>query len=183
VTKELMEPGENQRELWTRMCVFYERPGIAPALLELQARYAIDVPLFLAVLLGAVSGASPDEQDIAVITKQVSGWRQAVIVPLRNTREALKSFAGMMDRACVVRLREAIKKAELNAERVEVEFLETLLVRGGRTTERLSRERISGIALSVLRCSGNCSDNVLPALAASVVNEAIGLYDTPDAQG
>jgi len=177
-----MEPGENQLELWSRMCVLYQRTGIAPALLELQARYSLDVPLFLGVLLAAVSGISLDEEDIADIIKQVSGWRQAVIIPLRNTREAVKSFTGMTDRVDVVGLREAIKKVELDAERVEVGFLETLLVRECRTTEQLSFEQISAIALSVLRCSGHRSDNVLPALAAHVVEEAISLYDASGAQ-
>lgn len=44
-------------DLWTVMRKVYAMPGVAQACLELQERFELDVPLFLAVLQAAGKGS------------------------------------------------------------------------------------------------------------------------------
>ena len=109
------------------MVKVYARPGVAAACLRLQETYRLDVPLLLAVLFGCISGRQLDPAAIRALDDACASWRDEVIHPLRNVRTAMKSHPCMAAMPRVPALRESIKAAELNAERIEGEMLEELL--------------------------------------------------------
>ncbi|WP_287884720.1 TIGR02444 family protein [Paracoccus sp. (in: a-proteobacteria)] len=113
--------------LWPFMLKIYAAPGVAPACLRLQETYGLDIPLFLAVLHGAVLGKALDAAAIRALDASCAQWRQDVIHPLRRIRTAMKSDASLAWNPRVPALREAIKAQELTAERIEAEVLEALI--------------------------------------------------------
>ena len=100
----------------------YARPGVAPACLMLQDRHAQNVPL----LLWAVWARAGDAASIERATALARTWEEGVVAPLRAARRSLKAPAPPVDDVVREALREAVKAAELRAERVLLETLEGL---------------------------------------------------------
>lgn len=109
------------------MVKVYARPGVAAACLRLQEAYQLDVPLLLAVLFGRIAGRELDPAAIRALDDACAAWRDEVVRPLRNVRTAMKSHPWMASTPRVPALRESVKAAELNAEKIEGEMLEGLL--------------------------------------------------------
>ena len=108
--------------LWEWTLEAYSQPGVPEACLTLQDEHGLNT----AYLLWAVwaEGASDIQLNEAIgLTKS---WDEAVLKPIRAIRRRLKpTFPGMEDDAREG-LREDVKAAELRAERVLMETLETL---------------------------------------------------------
>ena len=121
------ETSEYPSRMWELMLRVYAQPGIAPACLRLQDVCGVDIPLFLAVLYAAASGADLNADGIRKLDHQCTEWRRTVVSPLRSIRIEMKSDPWMTLDARVSRLRENIKSLELAAERIEVDFLEEKL--------------------------------------------------------
>jgi uncharacterized protein (TIGR02444 family) len=93
----------------------YAAPGIADACIEAQDRHGLDVNLILLCCwLGVADRGRLSAADLAAVVARLAPWRGAVVVPLRGVRRWLK---GSRD-AGVAALREAVKEAELAAERL-----------------------------------------------------------------
>jgi uncharacterized protein (TIGR02444 family) len=103
-------------DLWAFSLAFYARPDVSPACLRCQDEAGADVDLLLFLLWQAQAGAQFSADEIAAIDRDVQAWREQVIEPLRAVRRYLKGreAAG---------LREAVKAAELAAERLELDAL------------------------------------------------------------
>jgi uncharacterized protein (TIGR02444 family) len=99
-------------EFWRFSLALYERPGVAPACIELQDRFGRDVIIALYCCWVGTSGrgrlAAPD---LAAIEANVRPWRQQVVEPLRHTRRSLKGVAGAEE------IYTRMKTIELEAER------------------------------------------------------------------
>jgi len=109
---------------WTFSLRLYARPGVAPACLALQDRHDLDVNVLLYCLwLGAERGVHVSESDTARITACVTPWFDAVVRPLRALRVDLKSDPHGAPPPLAASLRNDIKRAELDAERVEQQIL------------------------------------------------------------
>lgn len=111
-------------DLWSVMSKVYSMPGVAQACLELQDRFELDVPLFLAVLQAAGQGSRIDADAIRRLDERCDQWRTEVVRPLRGIRVRLKVNPWMESRPPVVSFRSALKTLELDAERLEVAVLE-----------------------------------------------------------
>ncbi len=114
-------------ELWPFMLQVYAAPGVAPVCLRLQETYGLDIPLFLAVLHGAVLDKALDAAAIRALDASCARWRQDVIHPLRRIRTVMKSGTILAWNPRIPALREAVKAQELMAERIEAEVLEALI--------------------------------------------------------
>src|SRR5690606_38416586 len=88
----------------------------------LQDRHAQNVPL----LLWALWARAGDAALIGRATALARSWEDGVVAPLRATRRNLKAPAPPVDDIAREALREAVKAAELQAERVLLETLEAL---------------------------------------------------------
>src|SRR5471032_958989 len=108
--------GRDAAELWAFSLEFYARPGIAETCLRLQDAHGLDVNLLLLCCwLGSSGRGRLSEADLAAAEARAAQWRQAVIVPLRAIRRALKPMNAA--------LYEAVKRVELDAEREEQSLL------------------------------------------------------------
>ena len=102
-------------ELWSFSLAFYDRAGIAAALLALQDNAGLNVDLVLfAIWLGLSGRGRLDERQVDAAARAVGPLELEVIEPLRAHRRRLKSVID----DDVQRLRESIKRLEMEAERV-----------------------------------------------------------------
>lgn len=112
--------------LWDFSIDRYGRENVAALCLELQANYKIDVNILLFLLWIGQQGRSivvPEGLD--AILAEVDVWHQTVVVPLRRVRQTLKGRPTQTPDA-QERLRNKIKSAELDAERLEQAMLQAL---------------------------------------------------------
>ena len=106
--------------LWRFSLELYGRPGVASACLDLQDRHGRDVNLLLFAAWIGISGRGRlNDADFDRAEEAIGPWRRAVIEPLRAARRHVKD-AGQTS------LYEALKSAELEAEHVAQDRLETL---------------------------------------------------------
>ncbi|MCD6073885.1 MAG: hypothetical protein K0Q70_768 [Rhodospirillales bacterium] len=111
---------------WNFSLRLYARPRVAPACLALQERRGIDVNVLLyCIWLGADRGVGVSEADAAKIAACVASWHDAVVRPLRAVRVDMKTARHGAPAALCDALRNDIKRAELDAERIEQQILFT----------------------------------------------------------
>ena len=114
----------NESSFWEFSLAFYARPGVAPACLELQDNDGIDVNVFFFLLFVAARERAVTRDDVSRIDVLVKAWRESAVVPLRTLRRRLKSGIGPFSTTETDTLRSAVKRIELEAERIEQEWLE-----------------------------------------------------------
>jgi len=112
---------------WNFSLAVYRDPAVQRECLELQDRYGIDVNLLLfCAFVGAVHAALLSADEVKQAASAVAEWQRDVVVGLRGVRRALKPLA--QDKAppgaAAAALRETVKAAELEAERIEQQMLE-----------------------------------------------------------
>ena len=111
---------------WTFSIQLYAKPGVAPACLALQERHGLDVNIVLyCAWLGAQRGVRVNIDDVTRIIESVRPWSEDVVVRLRVIRTAMKGDARGAPQAFSDGLRNDIKRAELDAERIEQHILFT----------------------------------------------------------
>ena len=102
----------------------YGDPALQHRLLDAQDRHNANVNVILyAGWLGEAFGITARDGDFEAALNQVNDWTGKVIRPLREVRRDLKQME-VRGGSGVSRLREAIKKAELDAEFHALELLE-----------------------------------------------------------
>ncbi|MBV8739446.1 MAG: TIGR02444 family protein, partial [Alphaproteobacteria bacterium] len=100
--------------LWSFSLDFYERAGVATALIALQDEAEINVNLVLfAVWLGLSGRGRLDKEAVAEAERAIGSISAEVIEPLRTLRRRLRMVSDT-DIQC---LRESIKAIEIDAER------------------------------------------------------------------
>ncbi|MET0293405.1 MAG: TIGR02444 family protein [Phenylobacterium sp.] len=126
--------------LWARLLEVYDRPGVAEACLTLQDEHGQQVSLLL--WAGVLR---PD--DAAVIARAAAvarDWDAAALAPLRAARRAMKVASPPIEDAGRILLREGVKAAELDAERLLVEALERLAPAGAADPAQAMAEAARG---------------------------------------
>jgi uncharacterized protein (TIGR02444 family) len=121
-------PQDPPSAFWQFSLAFYARPQVAGACLELQDHAGIDVNLLLYLLFLATHNREVGRDDVARIDATIAVWREQVVLPLRNVRRQLKPGIPPCDRTDTDQLRGAVKRIELDAERIEQETIERLAV-------------------------------------------------------
>src|SRR5215469_13385676 len=117
------DPQAAFNELWRFSLNFYDRPGIAAALIELQDSAGLDVNLILFALWLGLSGRGRlDKLRLIAAEQAVAAIRANVVMPLRGLRRRLKSI----DDADIQRLREKSAALEIDAEKAAQDRLVVL---------------------------------------------------------
>jgi uncharacterized protein (TIGR02444 family) len=110
--------------LWRFVLPFYARDGVAPACLTLQEQLGVDVNILLFAIFAQVErGVTLDQSDLASVDALMRDWRGEVIQPLRRVRTRMKSGPSPAPSAATESLRNRIKAAELEAERIALAVL------------------------------------------------------------
>ena len=116
--------GARESAFWQFSLAFYARPGVAAACLELQDNAGADVNVMFYVLFLATQRRQIERDDAAHIDASIKAWREIAVVPLRTLRRRLKTGVEPIAAADSEALRSAVKRIELEAERIEQEWLE-----------------------------------------------------------
>jgi len=106
---------------WDWALAAYDRPGVAEACLALQDDHGQQT----AYLLWAAF-ADPEAAALAEGAALARRWEGEVLAPIRQARRALKPALPPVGDGERLSLREAVKAAELRAERLLMETLEGL---------------------------------------------------------
>lgn len=150
--------------LWTFSLAFYRRPGVAAALIVLQDRTGLDVNLVLFALWFGLSGRGRlDPPALAAADREIETLRRQVIQPLRALRRELKADVA----ADVQRLRDQIKKVEIDAEKAA---LERLAKHAGRVTTSEPAKCLTDAKANLARYLG---PEAAQSPEASVIRDAI----------
>jgi uncharacterized protein (TIGR02444 family) len=108
--------------LWDWTLKAYAQPGVPEACLRLQDVLGQNTDL----LLWAVWAETADQDLLARAAELARAWEATALVPLREVRRALKAPFPRVEDGAREGLREDVKAAELRAERVLMEALETM---------------------------------------------------------
>jgi uncharacterized protein (TIGR02444 family) len=106
-------------EIWEWAKRAYARPGVADLCLNFQDSYGQNVCL----LLWAAWAGPREGVTLAEAVALTSEWEGGVVHPLRAARRALKAPLDPLDEGGREALRQAVKAAELTAERLLLEAL------------------------------------------------------------
>ena len=119
-----MSTGDN---FWNFSLAVYRQSGVPDECLALQERLGADVNLLLlCAYLGAKQNVLLDSNDIESVAAASSAWHVDVVRNLRAARQALKPWEEGRDQRLqdnARALRSAVKKLELDAERIEHDLL------------------------------------------------------------
>ena len=111
----------NNDELWNFALACYAEPGVEKACLELQA-LGMDVCLLLACVWLEIRGIQQNAQRLEELKQLSKDWQSAVVLPLRNLRQAWREQAAIDTE--LASLRQRVKTLELDAERTQFERLQ-----------------------------------------------------------
>jgi len=106
------------------MLDFYRRQGVPEACLVLQEEAGFDVVEMLMLVHADIAlGKRLSGREIEALRSGMAGWREDAILPLRAIRRKLKGARLDIAENAKEQLRTEIKKAELQAERLQVDFV------------------------------------------------------------
>lgn len=109
-------------DLWSFALACYAQPGVEAACLELQAAGA-DVCLLLTAVWLEYHRAPCNEERLERLTSISTDWQAQVVTPLRTLRQRWRLPAASDD--ALANLRMQVKQLELDAERVQLQRLES----------------------------------------------------------
>ena len=114
-------------DFWAFSLSVYRQPGVPDECLALQNTLGADVNLLLlCAFLGAKHKALMDRDDIEAVVAASTAWHVDIVRNLRAARQALKPWEDGRDQNLqdsARALRSAVKKLELDAERIEHDLL------------------------------------------------------------
>lgn len=119
----------------------YRKPGVEAACLALQDQAGADIPVILLLLYASRIGCGVlTHEELRRVIETAEPWAASVVRPLRQLRRDLKKPVSAIDQATSAPLRTAVKRLELNAERMQMAMLVTLLPDGrGKVTPAARR--------------------------------------------
>jgi len=115
---------QNTASLWDFALKTYGAPGVSDACLALQDESGVDVPVLLFALWLGANSVALGEGELHRIDDVVREWREEVVRPLRAVRRRLKTGPFPAPSSETETLRNSIKAAELNSEKIELALLE-----------------------------------------------------------
>ena len=118
-----MMPDCSDSPLWLFCLALYARPEVAESCLNLQDRCHADVNIVLYLLWLASLKRRLSDTEIERITSATQDWRERIIKPLRASRRGLKNSHPIPTQTAAERLRQLLKKLELNAEKLQLQRL------------------------------------------------------------
>lgn len=156
---------------WRFSLKVYAKDGVAPACLALQDRHGLDVNLLLACAWAGVHGRELTRAEVEGLRDAVGDWHREAVRPLRAVRRWMKTQEAVpLER--YMKLREEVKRLELEAEQLEQQILfEELALKKGEGTPLAVAQNLL-LYLSVLGVRPDVTDTAdLAALLAGAFPE------------
>lgn len=113
---------------WEFSLKLYASPAVQGACLELQDASGVDVNVLLYMLWQASRGQRLSNAAAQAVVAAVEPWRLDCVVPLRTARRYLKTPPEGFEAGGAEGLRAIVKKAELEAERLQQATLYNLKI-------------------------------------------------------
>lgn len=148
--------------LWEFANRFYARPQIGDCCLQLQDESDVDVCVLLLLMWLASRGRAVRPTQVQMILRVSEEWRAEVVQPLRILRRRLKAGPTFVQDSTREALRLAIKSAELQAERLQLEALEATF-RAGRLCDEVANPWVA--AVTSLESYQSALSRIFPAAA------------------
>lgn len=149
---------------WTFSLKAFAKSSVAHACLDLQDSLGMDVNVLLFTLWCARCGRRLSAGDVGDVVNLVDGWQSDVVVPLRFVRTALKRPAPNWPLQQTQELRELVKAAELEAERLQQDIMASIPV-----TEIGLPDTILAAAAANLRAYAEVRDVAFPPAHIAVL--------------
>ena len=118
---------------WDFSLALYASPQVQKACLDLQDGSGVDVNVLLYMLWHGANQKQLTNEDARSVLAAIEPWRVDVVVPLRTARRNLKQPAAAVDPQGADTLRAIVKKAELDAERLQQSALFALKLQSANT--------------------------------------------------
>lgn len=109
--------------IWDFALAFYQIPSVEVDCLVAQDQYGLDITALIFALYCARKGLGFDAGQAAELARTLSA---SVVEPLRKARIALKSTPSLVDQDAANLLRQSVKAAELEGERLTLNALAAL---------------------------------------------------------
>ena len=113
--------------IWHFALTFYQMPGVEADCLEAQDKFGLDVTALIFALYRSTREQGFDAGMAAELARTMSA---RIIEPLRAARSALKAVPTLVDPTANEALRQKVKVAELDAERLTLNALKALPIVG-----------------------------------------------------
>ncbi|MDC0650024.1 TIGR02444 family protein [Candidatus Puniceispirillum sp.] len=114
-----------ETKLWSFALAVYQRDAVAPACLDLQEQCQIDVPLMLCAVFACLQGKAISNEDLTQLHNLAGSWQSDIVQSLRRIRTRLKTGPKPAPNAVTEDLRNKVKAAELAAEKIQLEMMQT----------------------------------------------------------
>lgn len=125
--------GARTNPFWDFSLKLYSSAAVQKACLDLQDGSGVDVNVLLYMLWHGSERRQLTPGDARAVLEALEGWRVDVVVPLRTARRNLKTPPPALDAVAAEALRAIVKKAELEAERLQQSALHMLELPSGGT--------------------------------------------------
>ena len=123
-------PAGRSNPFWDFSLKIYSSAAVQQACVTLQDESGVDVNVLLYMLWHAYEGRRLGDAEGRAVLDAVERWRADVVVPLRTARRNLKQPPAGFDTSGAESLRSIVKKAELEAERLQQSALHALALPG-----------------------------------------------------
>ncbi|MGO9773073.1 MAG: TIGR02444 family protein [Roseiarcus sp.] len=114
---------DSDASFWTFSLKTFANASVAHACLDLQDGLGIDVNILLFMLWCARHRRRLSARDVGNVVNLAKGWQADIVRPLRLVRSILKRPAPNWPAIQTRGLRESVKAAELEAERLQQEAM------------------------------------------------------------
>lgn len=151
---------------WEFCLAIYGQVAIEQTCLRLQDQNGANVNLLLWLCWLADRGIALDQQQLDLGLHKIATWHDDVVAPLRQLRRAIKQDYSYT-REVTEPAREAIKTAELAAEKVELDWLEELSSRWKVSSASIPRAANLQLYFERLGLTRDCSKEALRVLQRS----------------
>jgi uncharacterized protein (TIGR02444 family) len=109
--------------IWDFALAFYGQDGVQGDCLTAQDRFGLDINALIFSLYRTRAGAGFDAHQVVSLCETMT---RTIVGPIRAARTALKSPPASVDASAAHALREKVKSAELDGERLTLEALKRL---------------------------------------------------------
>jgi len=164
-----MPAGESA--FWQFSLRFYRRREVPALCLQLQDECGIDVNVLFFILFLATNGRRVAADEMRRIDDSVSDWRRQVVQRLRAIRRGLKAGIAPVEGEAAEALRSAIKRDELQAERLQQEALEREFPLGAIGQAAMPRDAAAANVAAYGAIIGGWDEKAANALLAALAAE------------